>query len=368
MKAKINVLNHDLERWGMVDEYQSFSFIRHYNDVGDFTIVINSASRQAHLLSRGAFIIVENDANKFGIINHKTSKEEEDGTSTFTYKGKTLGLILNWRDIIPSQNEVHDKVQDNIESILYHYVDNHCINPSDSNRRFPMLRAARNQKRWQTVQWTTTRGKVLGTIKTISTIYDVGWRINADIDNQEWLFEVYEGKDLSINQNINSPVIFSKNYENVSEMIYIEDEADERNFAYVLSDGKGADRKLYETEIVKGFDRKEITFEINSRDEDDSYIDVPDLATKKLEEYFVVKNLEARIYDCDMFQYERDFNLGDIVTVQNPDWNVSDDLRIITIEETYGESGLQLYATFGKKIPSLLEKIKRESKIYEINK
>jgi hypothetical protein len=81
-----------------------------------------------------------------------------------------------------------------------------------------------------------------------------------------------------------------------------------------------------------------------------------------------VKNLEARIYDSEMFRYERDFDLGDIVTVQNPEWNVSEDLRIITIEETYSDEGLELFATFGKRIPSLIDKIKRESRAYEINK
>ena len=92
------------------------------------------------------------------------------------------------------------------------------------------------------------------------------------------------------NKDENSPVIFSERYENISEMIYIEDEADARNVAYVLSDGEGANQKLHITDVVKGFERKEITFEISSRDSDnDSYVDVPDLAKKKIRRVFCIR-------------------------------------------------------------------------------
>lgn len=368
MKVKINVLNHNLERFGVVDEYKSFTFIRHFNDVGEFTIVINSASKQANLLKKDAFIIVENDTKKFGRIGHRTIKQEKDGTSTFTIKGTTLGIILDRREIVMHQNEVHDKVDGNIETVLHHYVQNHCINPSDSNRRFPLLHATQDKKRGQYVRWSSSKGRVLDTIKTISNLYDVGWRIDADMDNQRWLFDVYEGRNLSINQDVHSPVIFSERYENITEMEYVEDDADERNFAYVESDGEGTNRKLYETERISGYERREITFEISGRDDEDKYVDVPDLANKQLGEYFTIKKLDARIRDCKMFKYEHDYDLGDIVTIQNDEWKVSEDLRIVSIEETYSDNGLDLFATFGKRIPSLIDKIKRERKVEEIDR
>ena len=122
--AIINVLNHDLERLAIVDEYKTLSFTRNYNDIGEFIIVLEACSNQSKLINKGDFILINNDMSKFGYINDKTFSDEEDGSSTITLKGNTLGVIFDWRQIIPKENEVRDKFQGNVESVLYYYVNN----------------------------------------------------------------------------------------------------------------------------------------------------------------------------------------------------------------------------------------------------
>ncbi|GLI20046.1 hypothetical protein TSYNTROPHJE_18590 [Tepidanaerobacter syntrophicus] len=58
--------------------------------------------------------------------------------------------------------------------------------------------------------------------------------------------------------------------------------------------------------------------------------------------------------------------MGDIVTVQNKDWNITMDTRITEVEEIYEASGFKLNVTFGKNTPTLTQKLKsilREMKI-----
>lgn len=60
------------------------------------------------------------------------------------------------------------------------------------------------------------------------------------------------------------------------------------------------------------------------------------------------------------FEYEKDWGLGDIVTIQNKDWGVTMDARITDIKEIYEMDGFSIEATFGNSRPTLIQKIKQE--------
>ncbi|MEG0694153.1 MAG: siphovirus ReqiPepy6 Gp37-like family protein [Erysipelotrichaceae bacterium] len=368
MKAEISVLNSNLERYGLISDYQSFSFIRHYNDIGEFTLVLSADCHEAHLLHIGSFILVNNDSQKFGFIHNRYLTEDEEGNETFTYKGKTLGAIFEFRTMLLNENEVHEKVVGNIESILHTYVFNHLINPFDPNRRIPNLVQTKNQNRGENIIWISNTEYLIDTIKSISDIYNFGWEITADVDNNQWIFNVYKGLDLSINQDENPQVVFSKDLGNIKTMAFAEDSSDLRNFAYVLSDDDESNHvRSVSKGDVTGFNRKEILFNISKYDDDEEYVDVVQLASQQLEEYYTVQNIEAEVIeDCGIFKLGRDYNLGDIVTVENKKWKVTEDLVIMTIEEAYSNVGKQTFISFGKRIPSLIAKIKRDTKVREI--
>lgn len=367
MKVKINVLNHDLSRLTVLDEYESLYFERKYNDVGEFIVTADKiTSSQAHSLDMGVFIMLGTDERKIGLITNKKMRDNEDGTSMVVVSGKTLGIILNDREIIPYENETSITYTANVESILYYYVYNHCINPFDNARKFPLLKASEDNKIGKSIRWTSKQARLLDTIKIISEMYEYGWQIKADIDSGELIYDVYKGRNLTIdNEEGNSPVIFSKKFENIFGMEYIQDNNDERTFAYTLSDDTGAERKLYESSRVSGFDRKEITFKVASQ-EDNEYIDVPERSDALLKEYSRINTVDAEIRDCKMFKFEQDYDLGDEVTVCNETWNMKENMRIISIAETYDNNGRTINARFGSRILSIIEKLKRENRVYEI--
>ncbi|WP_419958955.1 siphovirus ReqiPepy6 Gp37-like family protein [Psychrobacillus sp. BM2] len=360
----INVLNHDLDRLGLVDAYKSLSFIRNYNDVGSFQIVIDVTSKHSKLLQMDNIVMINADETKVGIIDSIGFGLDNEGNEVKTVKGKTLGVILDDRMIIPHENESQDKVQLNIESILHHYVNNHCINPNDILRKYPFLSATKDKKRGRSIRWTSRYGRLLDEIKTISGLYAIGWRFVLDLDLSRWLFDVYEGRDLTVNQDVHTPVIFSPKFENIYDMELIETNTNERNFAYVGAEGEGASRKIYNVGTAEGLARKEIFFEINPN-EDGMYIDPPEQASRQLDEYYYIINLTAGIRDCDMFKFERDYDLGDMVTIHKPEWDYMNDLRIISIEEVFDDNGKQIFATFGEHIPSIIDRTKQELKIFE---
>lgn len=358
----INIFNYDLSRLGLIGSYESISFTRHHYKVGEFQIVVDVDVKDTHLLQRGTLIMIGNNKRKIGIITDLEINLTNDGKELKTVKGKTLGNILNNFNIIPN-GVAYDQVEDYAESVMRHYVSSNMIKSVDPNRNINILKMTDDKKKGTIVRWQSRYKKVKEEIEQIAELYELGWEIVADFDKGIWLFDVYQGEDRTINQDINEPVIFSPKYGNIKGMRYVESENNERNFAYVAGEGEGANRRIYEIGNSTGIDRKEIFLEINPSDE--QYYDIPDLGQRTLNEYISTTSFESEIIDTNMFQFERDYDLGDKVTVMNEKWGVQKDLRIVTVNEVFEKHSQKVYATFGDRIPSLVDKVKRDLKIFE---
>ena len=44
-------------------------------------------------------------------------------------------------------------------------------------------------------------------VKFISRLTNIGWHIYLDFTLKKWIFDIYNGRNFSVNQNINLPVI-----------------------------------------------------------------------------------------------------------------------------------------------------------------
>jgi hypothetical protein len=59
--------------------------------------------------------------------------------------------------------------------------------------------------------------------------------------------------------------------------------------------------------------------------------------------------------------YGEDFNLGDIVTVQNKKWSLTLDTRIVSLTEIYEVAGDRLEITFGNNIPTIMDVVRQKT-------
>ncbi len=77
---------------------------------------------------------------------------------------------------------------------------------------------------------------------------------------------------------------------------------------------------------------------------------------KKLDTYKLIQSIEGKIYQIPNMEYEKDWDLGDIVTLESD--GIYEDKRIIQVKEIYEKNNITIEAGFGNKIPSLAEQIK----------
>jgi hypothetical protein len=78
----------------------------------------------------------------------------------------------------------------------------------------------------------------------ISAISGLGWDITINFANKRYEFDVYTGLNLSANQNVNPPVIFSPEFDAVEMQRYQDSDLSYKTKALVGGQGEGIDREL----------------------------------------------------------------------------------------------------------------------------
>lgn len=352
----IRILSKELDLLGEVDNYLSFLFIRKYYTYGEFQLVTNIKIQNADKLNVGNLVMVGNDKSKAGIIRHKEIQINEAGEEILTIKGYTLSHFLSQRITIPPINQAQDTIEGNAEMVMKHYVKRNCLDIP--GMEFPNFIISLNQNRGENIKWASRYKNLVEELERISRITEIGFTIYPDFKTKTYIFDVYNGRNFSASQNINPPVIFSSKFDNVESQEYVDSLMDYGNYAIVAGQGEGVNREI----ITIGSDEtgldKHVIF-VDARDLEDS-IDLSARGNMKLQEHKKITSFTAEVLTKGPFEYQKDWDLGDIVTVQNKDWNVEVDTRITEVTEIYEAGGFRLDVLFGEGPLTLGEKIKRE--------
>jgi Siphovirus ReqiPepy6 Gp37-like protein len=368
----IRILTPVLDLLAEIDDYESLLFTRRWHEVGEFELRINRYKRHTELLQRGNLIMLGASRNKVGIIRHREIELDENGkkTENWLVKGIVLKGVAAQRIVVPPANDSHDRVSGAAETVMKYYVNNHVVNPVDTKRKIDMLVLALDQQRGSSISWESRFKNLAEELIEISKASGLGWDVILDFEQKKWIFDVFVGRDLTVNQSVNPPVIFSPQFESLKQLSFVESDYNYRNYGYIAGQGEGADRRVVEVGEAEGLSRIE-TFidarDISEQDEDQQALPEAEIIAKlqqrgqqKLAEFAEEFFLEGQILTNSPFKYEIDYDLGDIVTIQNREWGVTRDARITEIKEIYEPGGFQIEATFGESRPTLVKKLKQE--------
>lgn len=372
----IRILTPTLNLLAEIDNYESLIFTRRWHGVGEFELHINRHKRHTDKLQQGNLILLGSDTRKVGIIRHRDIGLDESGKGreTWTIKGYELKSVVGQRITVPPPHTSHDNKSGDAETVMKHYVDRNTVNPDDPKRQIPILTMAPNQQRGPQLSWQSRFKNLAEELETISLLTGVGWSVSVDYTNLVWVFDVAVGRDLTAWQSVNPPVIFSPEYDAVKNLTLIDSRLNYRNTVYVGGQGEGVDRRIVEVGESEGLDRLELFVDARDvpeqtdsdppepRPEPEIIADLENRGKQYLADYAAVFTLEGQVLTHSPFRYERDWDLGDVVTVRNLDWGVTRNARITEVKEIYERSGFQLEVTFGQSPPTLIQKIKQELK------
>lgn len=381
----IRIISPDFEQLAEIDDYESLQFTRRWWDIGEFELHINRYKNFVDALQKGNMFILDGQPNKVGIIQYREIQVDENGkiTESWIFKGATLQGLMRQRITVPPSGVAYDYKSGSGETVMKHYVTNHFVSPADPNRAIPNLVVAPDQVRGAHVDWQSRYALVSDELTSIGQTAGLGWNITLDLVNKQWVFDVYVARNVTANQSVNPPVIFSPDFESIKTQHYLDSDVDKVNYAYVGGQGQDVDRTIATVGITTGLDRIE-TFVDASDIDGTGNVTLTQRGQQAIDQS-VQTYLQAEIMTpvtrtsyvnglpvtklYSPFEYEKDFDLGDIVTIQSKGWGITEDTNIIELKENYevssGSPSFTLEGTFGNVQPTLISKLKQKFSNYD---
>lgn len=346
----ITVLNSKFSPEHIIDIYESLIWTIRYDSYGDFELTVPAKEQYISILKRGSYISISESDRVMIVEDMRITSDSEDGNKLIV-AGRSLESVLE-RRIIWGMQQVTGSVDVCIKNIL----DANVVSPSDPNRkisnftyRFPDDAYIKSCK----LDAQFTGVNVYDAVSSMCIEFGLGFKIL--LDGEKLVFELFNGADRSYSQTANPYVIFSPKFENLSNGSYVENSSDYKNTVLVGGTGEGADRVYLGIGEDSGLERRELFVDardIVPYDEEGQVLDpelyILQLYTRgydKLQEYKSEVLFEGNAGNSDIFTYQRDFFIGDIIQIEDEfghsatarisEWIVSDD-----------SSGLYAYPTF----------------------
>lgn len=243
MDLKMDIYTPGLDLVGTLEIQRSVIWDEKAFSAGSFSVesLISDSSR-ALLLPENIIWI---EGQTAGIIEHISQKAGEDGPY-ITVRGRDLTGILD-RRILWGLYDLTGTVPE----IMNRLVEDCCINPTRGDveaRKIPGLVLSGAASGGEKIRCQKTGGTLLEALEELGESYNVafGVRFNPSVPRME--FWARPGVDRSVHQNINEPVFYSTELDDVLSSEYTYDSSKYRTIALVSGEGEGVNRTMITVE------------------------------------------------------------------------------------------------------------------------
>lgn len=343
----IYVLNRSFEKIGVIDFCNSIIWTRRYCNEGDCELYLPVDEEALNLLKIGRFLMREDLDNNLMVITSVTVESDAETGNFIKAVGAGAEHLISQR-IVWSQTTLSGTVGDCVSQLL---VEN-LINPSDENRKMDFFSVLDTSEGTESVTKQYTGDNLLTAIIELLATFDLGFDVTFDSSGLG--FSIYRGIDRSFNQDQNSYVIFSPEYDNFLTANSSENSEKFKNIALVAGEGEGSARKKAEVGTASGIDRVEVF--VDARDissttsggtlTDDEYLALlQEKGAAALAESKIELNYEGEILPEVTFIFGVDYALGDIVETIDFFGN-QNACRITEVIESWDENGYSIIPTF----------------------
>lgn len=342
MQASLMVMDFDFTLLGELPHYTGLTIKREFWGVGSFKLTVKQGLPGAELLKRDQLLYFPDAPEKTMLITKLTVKG-----GTVTADGPMLKGVVKRRIALPPPTVADgdpyghfgwDVVTCDAESAYLHYAANNLTAPEDEKRTIPGMVLGENMHRGATLPWQARFDKLEDLFGDIGEATGLGWDVRPDFAAKQLVFAAWEGKDRTTGT---ARCLLSPAVGNVGAVTVIDDAGAAVTTLYAGGAGEDENRLImaYGVENERLL-RQESFADCGSVDD----ADMLEMAgRRKLSEPRLT--LTADALDGGLCRYERDYDVGDIVTVIGEGRRM--DARLIAMEEVYESGGRKLKATFG---------------------
>jgi hypothetical protein len=369
----LEVRGADRELIGVIDMAKSIIWHSVFFGVGDFEIYAELTPKHLQLLKEGNYI-TRSDADSIGIIEAINITFSVTDGYMIAASGRFAKSILDRRLIYKLSGNTNTPtiLRGNVEIAARQLVLDNAISCSFDNRRnidilglgaLANLPAIIVDENGTAAQKQVSYQPLLEYTDEFLKEYGYAAKVVLNDSNKKLLYVVYAGTDRSTdNTDGNAPVIFSTDYENISESTYSYNEQNARNAVLIGGEGEGLER-FYSllTAGKTGLQLREMWLDasgINKTYKDDNNVE----QTYTNAQYTTMLNQAgkkqlAALPALETFSgvinatfgnwiYGRDFYLGDIVTLQDNTIDKYAAVRIVESLEVQDENGYNVECVY----------------------
>ena len=370
------VLDKNYDGITMIDTFTSAIWTVRYDEAGDFEIYTPVRLDYIQAMQIGNYLWNRDSDRLMVIETVEIETDAEDGPQLIV-TGRSLESILDRRIVTSSQN-----FSGNLQSVLFAIIQNEVIS-SGGTRRIPgfSLKTSSDSRITSiSISELSIRGEnVYDVVCSLCQANKVGWRILPK-GAGGFEFELYVGVDRSYAQSVNPYVTFSPSFENLLNSNYIKSFKSYKNSIYAVGtyqkevilqnkykDDNGEwvveEQTTYEeAEVVtwqysetatpSGLARREMFIDnggVNDGEQGGEYATWnavnKEKAIAELGEHQTTTAFEGELEATRQYIYREDFNIGDIVQVEN-EFGITGTVYISEIVFSQDANGITITPTF----------------------
>lgn len=363
--------NGTFDAIGEINQFTSLMWPSKYNGYNTFRLWAPITDENINLIKKGHILWCGGDTA--AMIEVVETDTNSDGQKTFDVKGRTLEMLLTTRIIWGTYSCTNKAAS----TVMYEIVERQCVNPSNVDRKIPFLVCATDKKYGPKITYQKTGGEVYDALEGIGLDNGLGFDVLFRPREKQLVFRVYQGVDRTIGQNVNRPVMFSTELEDLLSSTYYTNDQDYKTIALVAGEGTGENRKrtISGDSGGKGFKRRELY--VDARDiqsavynEDgstevvspDEYVSMlQNRGDEKLSECTIIETFDAKLRVIGNIQYVYgvDFFCGDKITIEDTELGIKVDAIVSEASENFDDEW-ELVLTLGYSFPTLIERVKRK--------
>lgn len=363
---ELYILNQTFQRVAVIDQYSSLIWTRRYWDVGDFELYVPADPDLLQYLQIGFYVFRE-DCESTMMIEHIEIKTDAENGNYFIISGRGVENILSYR-VVANAGSFSASSPSALCCWLIS-LEAKGVNAKYADREINIIKDLYGVKidneegyfYWNIYQYQN----LLDAIFSICKQYGFSFRFVFTDKKDGFNFTCYKGVDRTFDQKENTPVIFSPKYYNLINSQYVLDDENNKTMAFIAGEGEGADRSVIwthktwnsadEHNVPKQLDRREIFVDardIRMKKDDGTYYTAAEYGIllrqrgkEKLFETGIIEGLSGEVDTTLQFIYRRDWDLGDLVSIEN-EYGMKANARVLEVIEADDENGYRVTPTF----------------------
>lgn len=395
----IRILDTNLSFVDYMRKYMFYQYTVKFRGIGTFTINAQLVDENLYLLDKTKqfFVLFSGKTEEqFGIIESIEKSSDSEIEQILVISGRMSNAIFDKR-IVYRTLKYRGKTYDFVKTV----IDDNLIHSEDESRNMNVnlfLSDPEGLENGCTVISKQVTGGVLwDAIEPILEVDAIGVKFvpvvmpkksATDVNIAEWNLTISKGVDRRKgNAGGNKPVIFSQSVSNIKRTEYYVKSESYKNYVYIAGEGVAGERKWYTKEINThdskgntGWNRSELWIDardIQSEDTEGNVIPdeqyeklIDERINEKAEENAITENYSSTIVqENKLYEYGKDYFLGDFVTVIDKELNITIDVQIteVTLSEQGSQTILDIGLTYGAIKRDLVQQININKKTSTVN-